>query len=588
MRSQVLHAFLPTGDDKANQLPLSAGEIVTVIHKDDSGWWAGHKDGEHIAGWFPSRVVKPLSASDVPREVENQGDQASAGRLDGPRCSTMQGVLACFTGNADAANLSAESTAAIPASAIAPFPQVGWSSSSTGPRLNSPRGLADEVQKQLAAPGNACHGQTCVPGQAAAAALTTRNGRKIATPCLSRMRTAASPKDGSKVSSSSSASGGHRHTVLSIQASDDSIKDTSSVVSQGSRRATPTAVAKDSPRSISMMTRGAAQSAQQPPRQGRDGTQLRATSPRDPPDPHRSARSSDTSSGQRLRDGRRASSQLNQRDHRKGAASPGSCSDRQVVASASAREVGRRGTLAVGAHRAGASPCTVREPPKLGSPALGREGRRTLTLDQRQPPLQEALRELQASWANSQRLESELQASCEQCNQAVEQHQRLQEEIQSIRQDCGTATEWCSQWHGQRQQQQQQFEQVSQRQHQIEEELCWLRQRHTETELGQELRQLREDFQRLREETDQKECRLRLLESINRVVAFDPDVPEAIQPCVRKIVAAFEQRNGATAQSPPGSTRAMGTSTLNCSRSSVVSSTRRISNAQVVGGAWEY
>merc|ERR1719476_1264761 len=123
----------------------------------------------------------------------------------------------------------------------------------------------------------------------------------------------ASPKDGPKVSSCSSTTGGTRQTALSIQASDDSFKDTSSVVSHGSRRATPTAVAKDSPRSTSMMTRGAAQSAQPPPRQGRDATQQRATSPRDLQDSHRSARSSDTSSvagGQRLRDGRRASSQL--------------------------------------------------------------------------------------------------------------------------------------------------------------------------------------------------------------------------------------------------------------------------------------
>jgi len=580
MRTQVLHAFLPTGDDKANQLPLSAGEIVNVIQKDDSGWWAGHKDGEHITGWFPSRVVKPLSVSEAPPEVDSQGRRASVGRLDAPRRSTTQGVLACFAGNADAANLSAESTAATPGSPIAPFPQVGWSSSSTGPRLNSPRGLADEAQKQLAVPGNACHGQTLVPGQAAAAAFTTRNGRKIATPCTSRMRTIGGPKDGSKASSSSSTSGGPRQTALSIQASDDSIKDTSSVVSQGSRRATPTAVAKDSPRSILMMTRGATQTAQPPPRQGRE----RANSPRDLQDPHRSARSSDTSGGQRLRDGRRASSQLSQRDHRKGATSPGNCSDRQVVASASAREVGRRGTVVGGAHRTAASPFSVRESPKISSPALGREERRTLTTDQRQPPLQEALRELQASWANSQRLERELQASREQCSLAVEQHQRLQEEIQSIRQDCGAAKEW----HSQRQQQQQQFEQVSQRQHQIEEELSWLRRRHAETELGQELRKLREDFQRFREETNQKECRLRLLETINRVVALDPDVPEAIQPCVRELVAAFEQRNGATAQSPPGSTRAMGTSALNCSRSSVVSNARRTSNSQVVGGAWEY
>jgi len=253
--------------------------------------------------------------------------------------------------------------------------------------------------------------------------------------------------------------------------------------------------------------------------------------------------------------------------------------------SSSVREVGRRGTVAGGATRAGASPFTARESSKISSPALGREGRRTLTSDTRQPPLQEALRELQAScqasWANQERLERELQASREQCSQAFEQNQRLQEEMQSMRQDRGTATE-C-----QRQQQQVQFERVSQRQHQIEEELSWLRRQHAESEPGQQLRQLREDFQRLREETDQKECRLRLLETINRVVALDPDVPEAIQPCVRELVAAFEQRNGATAQSPPSSTRVVGTSTLNCSRSSVVSNVCRTSNGQVVCGAFE-
>jgi hypothetical protein len=70
------------------------------------------------------------------------------------------------------------------------------------------------------------------------------------------------------------------------------------------------------------------------------------------------------------------------------------------------------------------------------------------------------------------------------------------------------------------------------------------------------------------------------------VVALDPDVPEAIQPCVRELVAAFEQRHG-TAQSPASSTRVIGTSALNCSRSSVVSSARRTSNIQAVGGALE-
>jgi len=60
MRAEALHSFVPYGDDKANQLPLNVGDIVQVVKKDTSGWWAGHKEGGSQHGWFPAGIVRVL------------------------------------------------------------------------------------------------------------------------------------------------------------------------------------------------------------------------------------------------------------------------------------------------------------------------------------------------------------------------------------------------------------------------------------------------------------------------------------------------------------------------------------------------
>jgi len=70
MRAEALHSFVPYGDDKANQLPLYVGDVVQVVKKDTSGWWAGHKEGGSQNGWFPAGIVRVLEASSAPSPTQ--------------------------------------------------------------------------------------------------------------------------------------------------------------------------------------------------------------------------------------------------------------------------------------------------------------------------------------------------------------------------------------------------------------------------------------------------------------------------------------------------------------------------------------
>ncbi|EED78046.1 predicted protein, partial [Postia placenta Mad-698-R] len=50
----AMHDFEPQAQNVAC-LPFNAGQIITVLNRDPSGWWDGELDGRR--GWFPSNYV---------------------------------------------------------------------------------------------------------------------------------------------------------------------------------------------------------------------------------------------------------------------------------------------------------------------------------------------------------------------------------------------------------------------------------------------------------------------------------------------------------------------------------------------------
>ncbi|OSX57316.1 hypothetical protein POSPLADRAFT_1104169, partial [Postia placenta MAD-698-R-SB12] len=64
----AMHDFEPQAQNVAC-LPFNAGQIITVLNRDPSGWWDGELDGRR--GWFPSNYVTAdagmLTEEDLPR-----------------------------------------------------------------------------------------------------------------------------------------------------------------------------------------------------------------------------------------------------------------------------------------------------------------------------------------------------------------------------------------------------------------------------------------------------------------------------------------------------------------------------------------
>lgn len=90
MRAEALHSFVPYGADKANQLSLFVGDIVQVVKKDKSGWWAGHKEGGSQNGWFPAGIVRALEVSNAHNSVKQP--LATAVDTTSPASATVHSV----------------------------------------------------------------------------------------------------------------------------------------------------------------------------------------------------------------------------------------------------------------------------------------------------------------------------------------------------------------------------------------------------------------------------------------------------------------------------------------------------------------
>lgn len=230
-------------------------------------------------------------------------------------------------------------------------------------------------------------------------------------------------------------------------------------------------------------------------------------------------------------------------EHRKCASPSRTLNSRQGITSSSARDSVRKvATTSVGSgQKVASTPTTTRETLRINSPLANREGRR-----QRQPVPQNidpAAKELQAVLETSQRLERELQSSRERWSSVAEQQHRFKQELQSLRQDKAAM-----------ERHHQQLERMAEKQHRLEHDLRCLRETPA-SEAQKQIQQLREELERVQQDMSRKEYRLRVLETISLVTV---DVPEVPQPCVRELVAAFEQRHSLAMHSPPQTTRVPG------------------------------
>jgi hypothetical protein len=54
-----LHDFVA---EEENALPFRRNEILEVVKKEGTGWWAAMRRGGSVVGWIPEAFVKPLTA----------------------------------------------------------------------------------------------------------------------------------------------------------------------------------------------------------------------------------------------------------------------------------------------------------------------------------------------------------------------------------------------------------------------------------------------------------------------------------------------------------------------------------------------
>lgn len=66
MQAEAIHDFEPMGLDRESQLRLVAGDQLQVLVQDETGWWAGHREGSDVTGWFPRSCVTLLSECAAP------------------------------------------------------------------------------------------------------------------------------------------------------------------------------------------------------------------------------------------------------------------------------------------------------------------------------------------------------------------------------------------------------------------------------------------------------------------------------------------------------------------------------------------
>jgi len=102
MRAKVIHDVEPCSPDRESQLALSIGDMLNVLEQDESGWWAGHKDGSEITGWFPRTAVTSLFA---PMPSSAAPLQSALATSDGRRVASP-----LFAGRAGASRSSKPAT----------------------------------------------------------------------------------------------------------------------------------------------------------------------------------------------------------------------------------------------------------------------------------------------------------------------------------------------------------------------------------------------------------------------------------------------------------------------------------------------
>jgi len=71
---RIIHDFQP---QSANELPLIVGNTVTILDKDESGWWfAKDASGQ---GWIPSSYLKEGKEEEEEEEVPQEAPPAAPG-----------------------------------------------------------------------------------------------------------------------------------------------------------------------------------------------------------------------------------------------------------------------------------------------------------------------------------------------------------------------------------------------------------------------------------------------------------------------------------------------------------------------------
>lgn len=195
MRVEAVRDFQPSG---GNQLALRAGDVVEVLQTDESGWWAGRKDGDDFAGWFPRDHIQSVfdhndrsqhglaEQRSVWTSLQSRESVASTvttrpSRLTGSSTKSGTGPWEpMFGGRNLAMRVASRAGNQGLASSVSPRMQVR---NTTPVTRKSPSPSATKES----------HG-TKTPIPARGSPLTTHDGRRIATPLSNRTaQKAASP-----------------------------------------------------------------------------------------------------------------------------------------------------------------------------------------------------------------------------------------------------------------------------------------------------------------------------------------------------------------------------------------------------------
>ncbi|PKY39821.1 hypothetical protein RhiirA4_453080 [Rhizophagus irregularis] len=104
-KAEVIYDYDAEGDDEISLIP---GTIVTIIEKDDEGWWTGRNEQGKV-GMFPSTYVKEIKQTEVQQKRQSVSEDATVEEVERQESSEVPVTITQEVFTSEPASVSADS-----------------------------------------------------------------------------------------------------------------------------------------------------------------------------------------------------------------------------------------------------------------------------------------------------------------------------------------------------------------------------------------------------------------------------------------------------------------------------------------------